>query len=357
MPDQTNQKSPATSAGGTPAEKVTVALVGCGNRGVNAHGVLAKQSKSVDLIAVCDVDESRVEAAEAKLEVPGEQDHRRLLDNPDLRALIIATSAKWHVPIALDAIRAGKHVLIEKPLADTSESAFALAREAERAGVVALVGYQARFTQFASALASALEGIQPVHGLVTRQRAPFRTQFFFPDHSGGIMDALTHEIHIALWGMGGVPTGVSASIARGSILNDETIEFANILIEFDGGTRSATVMGSMFGLETPNVVQFVGMRGTVTTHDRKTLHVVRHAGVTEPAPARPAGLQASKVDVGAEGSEADATSIMLTHFANLITGRESRLRGATLLEGAQAVAVTEAAVESAQTGRRVPLKV
>ena len=337
---------------GSEGNRVGVALVGCGNRGVNSHGILAKESTAVSLVAVCDVDEQRVEEAEAKLGVPGEQDHRRLLERDDVQGLIIATSAKWHVPIALDAVRAGKHVLIEKPLADTSAAGRELAQAAEKAGVVALVGYQARFTPFAKALKEAADGIEPVHGLVTRQRAPFRTQFFFSDHSGGIMDALTHEIHLTLWAMGGPPTAVYASIARGSILKDETIEFANILIEFDGGKRSATVMGSMFGLQTPNVVQFIGRRGTVTSQDRKTLKIVRHQGVTEPAPAQPAGLEATTVETSGEG---DATGIMLTHFADLITGRETTLRGATLREGADAVAVTEAAVESARTGRRVEI--
>ncbi|HEV2122047.1 MAG TPA: Gfo/Idh/MocA family oxidoreductase, partial [Chloroflexota bacterium] len=266
---------------------VTTALIGCGNRGVNAHGTAARQSQKLDLVAVCDLDEARLRDASDTLGVAGERDYRRLLERDDLQSVIIATSAKWHVPVALDAVRAGKHILVEKPLADSAASSRKLVDEAEAAGVIGMVGYQARLTDFAERLQREAEAVHPMQSLITRQRAPFRPQFFFPEHYGGIMDALTHDIHLALWVMGGTPTGVYGSVTRGTILGDETIEFVSLIVEFEGGRRTATLTGSMVGLQTPNIVQVVGTRGTITSLDRKTLQIVRHAGVTEPAPARP----------------------------------------------------------------------
>ncbi len=333
------------------SEQVTTVLIGCGNRGLNALGAWAKRSSKLRLVAVCDVDEARLEAAEAALGVPGERDYHRLLERDDVQSAIIATSARWHVPVALDAVRAGKHVFIEKPLADSTAAGRELARAAQAAGVVGMVGYQLRFSGFATGLKREVEAIEPMQALVTRQRGPFRRQFFFPEHYGGIMDHLTHDIHLALWIMGGTPTAVYASLTRGLILHDETIEFATILIEFEEGRRAASLVASMHGVQTPNVVQVVGTRGTVTTFDRKTLRVVHHEPITEPAPAPPAGLETATVETGGEGG--DTTGTMLDHFADLIAGRETVQRGATLWEGVQAVAITEAAVQAAQTGRRV----
>jgi predicted dehydrogenase len=330
-----------------------VILVGCGNRGVNAHGKLAAASDTLRLVAVCDVDEARMRAASAQLGVPGERDLGALLGREDVQAAIVATSAKWHVPVALDAIRAGKHVLVEKPLADTAAAAKELARAAEAAGVVGIVGYQWRLNDFTAAIAREAAATEPMQALVTRQRGPFRQQFFFPEHYGGIMDHMAHDIHLALLLMGGVPTGVYASVTRGLILRDETLEFANVLIEFEGGRRSATVVGSMHGIRTPNVVQVVGTRGSVTTTDRRTLQIVRHAGITEPLPAQPADLETTTVETRGEGG--DATGAMLDHFADLIAGRATEQRGTTLWEGMHAVAVMEAAVEAARSGRRMPI--
>lgn len=345
-----------------PSIPVTTALIGAGNRGVAAHGQGARRTEKFDLIAVCDVDAARAEDAAEKLGTEAVTDHRTLLENKDLQSVIIATGTKWHVPLALDFIRAGKHVLIEKPLSDSAAAGRQLAEEARKAGVIGMVGYQARFTDFAIDLRREVERIDPIQALVTRQRNPFRQQFFFADHYGGIMDALTHEIHLALHIMdasGLKPTSVFGSITRGTILGDETIEATSIVVEYAppdrrGPVRTAMLYGSMFGIQTQNIIQVIGLKGTVTTTDRKTLKVIRHGGVTQPAPAPPAGLEATTVETAGEG--ANATAAMLDHFADLVSGEAKEQRGATLEEGWQAVAVTQAAVESAKTGRRITLQ-
>jgi predicted dehydrogenase len=340
-------------------DRITTALIGCGNRGVNALGAAAKRSAKLDLVAVCDVDEARLEAAEGALGVPGETDYHRLLARDDLRSVLVATNAKWHVPIALDAVRAGKHVLVEKPLADSAAAARELSDTAAAAGVVGMVGYQGRFTAFAQALQREAAAVEPVQVLVTRQRGPFRRQFFFPDHFGGIVDTLTHEVHLALWVMGGTPAAVYGSVQRGTILGDQTIEFITLVVESaatdSGPARTATVVGSMHGLQAPNVVQVVGLRGTVTSFDRRNLQTVRHGGIREPAPARPEGLEANTVETAGDGDALAPTGAMLDHFADLVAGRTTEPRGATLREGMYALAVTQAAVEAARTGRRVAI--
>ena len=60
---------------------------------------------------------------------------------PHVDAVVVATPPSTHVPVALAAIRAGKHVLVEKPLAPTSAGARALARAAAQAGVILMVGH------------------------------------------------------------------------------------------------------------------------------------------------------------------------------------------------------------------------
>jgi predicted dehydrogenase len=75
--------------------------------------------------------------------------------------------------------------------------------------------------------------------------------------------------------------------------------------------------------------------------------------VHQPAPARPEGLETSTAETGGEGAQ--ATAAMLDHFGDLITGAAKEQQGATLEEGWHAVAVTQAAVESAKSGKRITL--
>lgn len=335
-------------------EKVTTVLIGCGGRGVGKHGVLAKESPKLELVAVCDVDEERLRVAASTLDVPGEREVGRILDRNDVDSVIIATNARSHAAIAHAAIQAGKHVLLEKPLADSAAASFALAKAIEAAGLVGMVGYQARFSPFSLSLKREVESIEPVQLLITRQRTPMAQQYFFADHYGGVVDTATHEIHLALWLMGGAPETAYGAVTRGLILGDQTIEFMNLMVEYDGGRRTATILSSMFGVNTPNVLQIVGRRGSVVSLDRKTLQVVRHEGITQPGPRPgPGGLTTRVVEPPAE--PADPTGAMLDHFADRISGRTSESLGATFRDGAYAVAASEAMAEAARTGCRVPL--
>jgi predicted dehydrogenase len=332
---------------------VSVALIGAGMRGLQ----LAKQIGGLDrlrIAAVCDVDQGRADAAGKQLNVPAVYDHKRLLDSREIDALVIATSARWHAPVALDALAAGRHVYCEKPLADTPEVARRMADAARAAGTVALVGYQQRFTPFCELLAAELPKIQPVQATITAQRGVMNPQYFFPEAYGGIGDFITHTIDMALWTMGGRPEGVSAHVLRGTILGDRTMEYISLIVDFDGGERSATLLSSMFGIRVPNLIEYVGARGTLWTMDQRTVRIARHNGVHQAGTRPPEGLEAREVACEAGG---DTTGRSLEHFAALVAGDAAggSPHACTFAEGANALGVGVAAALSAEQGRRVAL--
>ncbi|ONH32597.1 Gfo/Idh/MocA family protein [Pseudofrankia asymbiotica] len=102
----------------------------------------------VDLAAVCGRDQAKVTAAAAKLGWRShETDWKALLRRDDIDLVDICTPGSSHAEIALAALAAGKHVLCEKPLANTVEEARAMAEAAERAaaaGVRSAVGFNYR---------------------------------------------------------------------------------------------------------------------------------------------------------------------------------------------------------------------
>ena len=307
---------------------VTVALVGCGNRGVRQLGGLVRGMDKFQLVAVSDVDTARMEEASRILECDAEPDQAKLFARKDLDAVIVATGVRWHVPIALDAVAAGKHVFIEKPLSDTA----AAARK----------------------LAEILPSIDPVQAVWTLQRPPLNVQFFIPDPFGGIVDTATHTLDLALWMMGGTPDGVVAHVRRGTILGDRTIEYLSLIADFDGGARSTTLVSSMLGVALPNFCEIAGSKGTVWSNDARNLHVARHNGVKAAGARNPDGLTQEVVECPASG---DTTPIMLEHFADLISGAADRAHpmGCTLRQGAAAAGVQMAMAVAAEEHRRVTL--
>ena len=358
--------------------KVTTAIVGCGVRTMSLHGPWLKRSERFDLLAVCDVDQTRREFASRQLGVPAVADYQELLGRPDLEAVVVVTTVPWHAPIALEAIRRGKHVLVEKPLADTAEAAHGLADAAERVGVVGMTAYPSRFGPFAAALKRLLAEIEPLQALFTAQRSLFNPQFFTPDHFAGIMDGSSHTLDLALWALGGRPSGVYAQVGRGAVLGDQTIDRVDLLVELDGGARWLNLHTSMLGIEAENLVQVIGRLGLVSSRDQRHLRVVRHPAVTQAGRVvrrevyerrrQQAGDAMGPLTELNIGRPLDITSEELTldpprdqqgqmddHFADLITGAATERLGATLRDGAQVISVTQAMVESAASGRKVSL--
>src|SRR6478735_10108331 len=116
-------------------EPYRAAVIGAGYWGPNLVRNF-RGSPHWDLVAVCDLDQSRArKVIGPRSTVDVETSLERLLQRDDIDAVAIATPARTHAPIALAALAAGKHVVVEKPLADSPEAAASMvltAQEADR---------------------------------------------------------------------------------------------------------------------------------------------------------------------------------------------------------------------------------
>jgi UDP-N-acetylglucosamine 3-dehydrogenase len=98
------------------------------------------------LLGVCDVDAATLAAAAGDAPVGRRyQDYEALLADPEVEAVSVCTPDGQHVGPAVAAAQAGKHVLLEKPIATTLEDARTIVRACSAAGVVLLVGHVLRF--------------------------------------------------------------------------------------------------------------------------------------------------------------------------------------------------------------------
>jgi predicted dehydrogenase len=128
-------------AGNTaPSEKLNIAGIGIGGQGADD----LKQMESENIVALCDVDE--VYASETFNKYPKAKkylDFRRMLEKQkDIEAVVIATPDHTHAIISMVAIKAGKHVYCEKPLAHTIYETRMVAQAAREAKVVTQMGNQ-----------------------------------------------------------------------------------------------------------------------------------------------------------------------------------------------------------------------
>jgi len=125
--------------------KVKLGILGCGAIAQYAHLDAARQSQRVELAAVCDQAEDLLAQVASEYAVPQTYtDHGEFLTNRDVEAVVLAVPDVFHVPLALECLAAGKHVLVEKPVAATSAEAEKLLAAVEGTPLKVLVGNMKR---------------------------------------------------------------------------------------------------------------------------------------------------------------------------------------------------------------------
>lgn len=123
-----------------------VAVIGAGYWGPNLVRNF-RGSANWDLVGVCDLNPDRARKVIGnRSTVEVFTDLAQVLDRDDIHAVAVATPAATHAPIALAALAAGKHVVVEKPLADTPEAAAAMVRAAEQADRVLMIDHTYCYT-------------------------------------------------------------------------------------------------------------------------------------------------------------------------------------------------------------------
>jgi predicted dehydrogenase len=143
--------SHSSTAAADDSDPLPVAVIGPGGMGMQHVQQLVRNPR-VRLATICDVDSQRAAAAaEVVTQATGRAPHvvtdlRRVLDDPAIRAVWIATPDHWHAPAAILAATAGKHVYVEKPCSHTLREGRLMIAAARKHNIVMQVGTQSRST-------------------------------------------------------------------------------------------------------------------------------------------------------------------------------------------------------------------
>ncbi len=125
-------------------QAVRLAIVGTGGM-ANHHAKMFAADPHCKIVAACDVDSARVEKFTADHGIAGcYTDLKKMLKTEQIDAVSVVTSDAFHMPVSLTCIKAGKHVLCEKPLALNAKDARKMAAAAKRAGIIHMVNFSYR---------------------------------------------------------------------------------------------------------------------------------------------------------------------------------------------------------------------
>lgn len=185
-----------------------VAVIGVGSMGVH-HARIYSELPDVKLVAVADTDPQRARAVAARYGARPYIDYRRMLEKERLDAVSVAVPTALHESVGLDALEAGAHVLIEKPIAATLEGARRLIDRARQLGRQLMVGHVVRFNPAIQALKRKLEAgeLGRVFQIFCRRIGPFPTRI---RDVGVVIDLAPHDLDVMRFLLGSEPTRIYA---------------------------------------------------------------------------------------------------------------------------------------------------
>jgi predicted dehydrogenase len=309
------------------------------------HAACVAQSPIGELAAVADLDLSRARGIAGELGAAAYGDHREVLGQVEVDALIVCTPDWAHREVCIDATGAGKHILVEKPLAMTIADCDAINAAAEDAGVTLMVGHILRFDpRYVAAKATLASGeIGPVSYLAARRSNKVGQARRFQGKTSVLHYLAVHDIDWMLWAMQEPVTEVYAASTRKALDDLGVDDAVLVILRFSGGAAAYVEAGwarpehSLEDLDA--YLEVVGARGAV--------HIdTPNAGL------RVEGDRPRRIDTtygfAMAGQTGGALREEVGHFLECVQqGREPLIDGR---QGRAAVAVVEAALESVRTG-------
>ncbi|MBX3014584.1 MAG: Gfo/Idh/MocA family oxidoreductase [Caldilineaceae bacterium] len=259
------------------------AVVGLGAGILSAHLPALQQRETVTVVGGSDVNAAVGAARAETLGCPFFTDHRELLAVTQPDVTVILTPHPFHAAIAIDALNAGSHVLVEKPMAVQVKEADAMIAAAEQQQRVLAINFQQRFRpEVEAAYALIQRGQLGEIQRVTQVEPWLRTAAYYQsagwrgtwrgEGGGVLMNQAPHSLDL-LCHLAGMPTRVVAwnRTVRHQIEVEDT---AMAMLEWDNGA-----LGTIFFSTAeagPRRIEIVGTGGILTIHEDGTLRLQRY---------------------------------------------------------------------------------
>jgi predicted dehydrogenase len=343
------------------SEPIRFGLAGTGGIS-NQHVEAMRATGGARLVAVTSATPDRAKAAADKWGVDWSPTLDELLARDDIDAIAVTTPSGFHARIALAAVRAGKHVIVEKPLALSVADADELIAAGRAANRLIAAVSQRRFEPAIQAVKAAVDsGALGRIALIIAESLNYRPQSYYDSaewrgtralDGGVLMNQAIHEIDLVCW-LGGPVASVAAHIATlGHEMESE--DTATVSVRFAGGGLGEIVATTC---ATPGFEQEVRIYGSAG-HIRivgETPVEWDVPGIAAPSPEDlDPGIDPTTLAAATWGTDSIGHTRQYHDFLEAIrTGRQPSISGE---DARSAVALVNAAYESDRTGRAVDVR-
>jgi len=312
---------------------IGVAVIGTGFWGKN-HSRIYKELGNTELVAICDVNAERAKAIAEQYGVEAYTDSSLMLKNPEIQAVSVCT---WSIKLAeetLKCLHAGKHVLVEKPMATDTGQAQTLLDTAEANGLHLTVGFLMRFIPGLQQIKQAVE-TRKIGELVS---ATAKRVTQWPERIGDVgivKDTAIHDIDVARFISNEEPVSVYAKM--GNMHHKQFEDYAQIMLTYESG-KTAFIESNWL---TPYKIRSLNVTGSEAImrldYNSQELWIDNAVKTVQPRNAFKEPLKAE-----------------LEHFIECITEKKTPM--VTGEDGYKALEIAMAAMESSAKNAVVKLK-
>lgn len=310
-----------------------VAVVGAGFWGRN-HARNLNELGQTRLLAICDRDEKKAKAVAELFGVDTYRDSSRMLARKDVEAVTVCTWSTNLAAEAMKALKAGKHVLVEKPMANSVNEAKRIVQLAKTKQRLLMVGFLMRFIPGLERIKQAVDKGE----IGTVVYATARRVSQWPERIGDvgvIKDLAVHDIDVTRYLFDDEPVEVFAK--AGNFRHKKFEDHAQILVTFKGG-KTAFIEANWL---TPYKIRKLIVTGSEAI---MTLNYITQEIMIETA----GQTLAPRYEVK------EPLKLELEHFAHsILDDKEPKITG---VDGLKALQIAEAALKSSRTGTVVKLK-
>ena len=318
---------------GKEMRKLGAAVIGTGFWGKN-HTRVYGELDSTELVAVCDVNRERAKAMADQYGVKAYTSSSRMLKNEAIEVVSVCTWSTKLAKEALKALNAGKHVLVEKPMATNTKQAEKLLAVAEKNGLHLTVGFLMRF----------IPGLQHIREAVETKKlgelvcATAKRVSQWPERIGDVgvvKDTAIHDIDVMRYVSGEDPISVYAK--TGSMRHRKFEDYAQIMLTYEDG-KSAFIESNWI---TPYKTRILTVTGSEA--------IMRLDYVTQEL-----WIEDAKENLQPRFPWKEPLKLELQHFADCVLEKKKPV--VTGVDGLKALKIAEAALRSSAKNKAIKLE-
>ncbi|MFC4023916.1 Gfo/Idh/MocA family protein [Oceanobacillus longus] len=335
--------------------KIRVAVIGCGSIAKHRHLLEYDNNSEVEIVAVCDIVESRAKEAAEMYHANAYTSYEILLKTEDLDAVSVCLPNYLHAPVTIAALNAGCHVLCEKPMATSKEEAENMIKAAESNNKKLMIGHNQRFVSSHQRARMLIE--QGEVGKIYSFRTAFGhggpegwsadggdSWFFKKDQAfiGAMGDLGVHKADLLRYVLNEEVVEVGAFVETSAKENADVDDNAVFILKTESGVIGTLAASWAYTAKEDNSTIIYGENATLRLEDHPDYSLVVQYKNGEVVKYELGGIQSNE-----EGGQ--STTHVIDHFVeSILQDKEPLINGE---EGKKSLEVILGAIESVESKR------